>query len=91
MSNLIALVSLYYMCDQAAAQRVMTAFEVSRCMATYEQIKLEFIDETPAALGSVERAAQSRLGYRGFKAWEAAHPDLVRRLRSEARVALDLG
>ncbi|MDA7426356.1 hypothetical protein [Thalassococcus lentus] len=91
MTNFLAMMTLYYMCDQAAAFRGLTPDEVTNCMANYERMKLEFIDERPAALGSAERAKQIRLGYRGFKAWEAANPELVLQMRQEARIALGLG
>ncbi len=91
MTHIVGLLTLYYLCDQAAAIRGLTAEEVTNCMANYEQLKLEFIDENPAPLGSRERAAQIRLGYRGFKAWERANEDWVRDMRAKARVELDLG
>ncbi len=89
MTSIMSLLSLYYMCDQAAALRGLTREEVTQCMANYERLKLEFIDETPAPLGSSERAAQIRLGYRGFKSWEEANADLVQEMRAKAR--RDLG
>ena len=91
MTHIIGLLTLYYLCDQAAAIRGLTAQEVASCMANYERLKLEFIDENPAPLGSAERAAQIRLGYTGFKAWERANADWVRDMRAKARRDLDLG
>jgi hypothetical protein len=85
MSQILSLLTLYYLCDQAAAVRGLTADEVDHCMANYEVLKLEFIDEPPARLGSAERAAQIRLGYQGFKAWEAANADRVQQMRDTAR------
>jgi hypothetical protein len=90
MTQILALLSFYYLCDQAAATRGLAPHEVARCMATYERMKLEFIDEEPARIGTPARVRQSRLGYRGFKAWEAANPDLVRDMRAEARAVLGL-
>ncbi len=91
MSPFLTMVTLYYLCDQAAAHRGMSPSEVAQCMANYEALKLEFIDEDPARVGSVERAAQNRLGYRGFKAWEAANPVMVSEMRRRARLQLGLG
>ena len=85
MNTVTAMLTLYYLCDQAAALRGLTAQEVDRCMANYERLKLEFVDTPPAPLGSKERAAQIRLGYAGFKAWEAANAELVAEMRAEAR------
>ena len=85
MSPLLNLLSFYYLCDQAAAQQVLSASDVADCMANYDRIKLEFIDQAPAPMGSAERAAQNRLGYVGFKLWEAANPDLVQEFRAKAQ------
>jgi len=90
MTQIMTLMAFYYMCDQAAAHGTLNNAEFQNCMANYETIKLEFIDETPAPRGSVERAAQIRLGYVGFKAWEAANSDLVTRMRAKARAELGL-
>ncbi len=90
MSPILPLLTVYYLCDQAAAIRGLSSHEVTTCMQNYEQLKLEFIDEDPARLGSVERAAQVRQGYAGFKAWEAANADLVVQMRAEARETLGL-
>lgn len=85
MSPLVAMLSLYYLCDHVAATRGLDPVEVARCMANYERLKMSFVEGPPARLGSPERAAQIRVGYQGFKAWEAAHPDEVARLRAEGR------
>lgn len=91
MTQILALLTLYYACDQAAAHRGLHGPEVTSCMANYEVLKLAFIDEAPAPLGSPERAAQIRLGYTGFKLWEAENADLVEEMREQARDRLDLG
>lgn len=85
MPEFMTILSLYYMCDQAAAMRGLNAEEVARCMANYEQLKMEFVDEPHARLGSVERAAQIRLGYRRLKSWENENAELVQELRQDAR------
>jgi len=85
MTPIKTLLTLYYLCDQAAALRVLSAHEVAMCMENYDRLKLAFIDEPPARTGTRERAAQNVLGYRGFKAWEAANPDAVATLRQSAR------
>ena len=90
MSPLLKLLAFYYLCDQAAATQALSSSDVATCMANYERIKMAFIDERPAAPGTATRIAQNRLGYAGFKAWEAANPDLVEDLRAKARVDLTL-
>lgn len=79
------MLSLYYLCDQAAALRALSADEMARCMVHYERLKLEFVDEVPAPQGSRARAAQSRMGYRGFKMWEEANGDLADKMCADAR------
>ena len=88
MSPLLNLLSFYYLCDQAAAQQVLSASDVADCMANYDRIKHEFINQAPAPMGSAERAAQNRLGYISFKSWEAANPDLVQEFRAKAQANL---
>ncbi|KUF09654.1 hypothetical protein [Pseudoponticoccus marisrubri] len=88
MSQFTALISLYYLCDQAAATRGLDADEVTRCMANYERLKMHFVEKPHARQGSPARAAQIREGYAGFKAWEAANSTLVADLRARARAHL---
>lgn len=79
------LITLYYLCDQTAAMRGLSKQEVTQCMANYERLKMHFVETPHAPLGSVERAAQIRAGYAGFKAWEAANTEAVASLRATAR------
>jgi len=85
MPDILALLTFYYLCDGAAAQRGLDSAEVAACMANYEVLKLEFAADSPLApVGSTERAAQNRRAYARFKAWEAENTMLVARLRQEA-------
>ena len=88
MIELLKLLSIYYLCDEVATQRQLTATEVSHCMATYEAVKLTFIEAPLATQGTPERAAQNRVGYIGFKAWEVENATTVRDLRQTARARL---
>ncbi|WP_425072964.1 hypothetical protein [Sagittula sp. S175] len=83
--TLHTLLALYYLCDQTAAQRLLSRQEAAQCIAHYERVKLEFIEAAPARPGTPERATQNRAGYAGFKAWEADNADAVRRLKADAR------
>ena len=83
--TLHTLLALYYLCDQTAAQRLLSRQEAAQCMAHYEQVKLSFIEESPARPGTPERVVQNRAAYAAFKAWEAANADHVQRLKSDAR------
>lgn len=86
--TLHALLALYYLCDQAAAVQPLPRQQVAECMATYEQVKLSFVDHPHAPPGSPGRIVQNRSGYAAFKAWEQANPDHVARLKSQAQSRL---
>lgn len=89
MQPLIALLSLYYLCDQAAAAQGLAPPQVRRCMSIYEAVKRRFADAPLAPSGTPARAAQTRQAYAAFKAWEEDHPALVAALKAEARARLD--
>lgn len=82
MTEFLAILSIYYMCDAAAATRALTAEEVSFCTQRYEAVKNHFRDDEQAIPGTPEYAAETRAAYEEFKNWEAANPDLVARLRA---------
>ncbi|CUH78560.1 hypothetical protein [Tropicibacter naphthalenivorans] len=91
MSPFLTILGLYYLCDQTAIQRPLAAHEVATCMANYEQLKLEFVDDELAQVGTPARAAQVRQGYARFKAWEAENPATVRAMRQTARAQMSQG
>ncbi|MEL6206861.1 MAG: hypothetical protein AAFR47_16315 [Pseudomonadota bacterium] len=82
MTTFFALLTAYYLCDATASQRLLTRSEVATCATYYADVKAEFRD--PGASGP----AAEREAYRRFKAWEAAHPDTVRRLKANAAAQL---
>ncbi|MBS0124808.1 hypothetical protein [Thetidibacter halocola] len=88
MIDLLRLLSLYYLCDETAARRVLDAAEAEGCVALYESVKQRFSDAPPAPEGRAEQVEQRRAAYRGFKAWEAGNPELVQELRGAARTRL---
>ena len=81
MTPLMALLALHYSCDVASAHAVLPRGEMQQCMANFQQIKLHFSPED----GDATQGARNRAAYLAFKSWEAEHPDLVARLRREAR------
>ena len=53
--TLHTLLALYYLCDQTAAQRLLSRQEAAQCIAHYERVKLEFLEAAPARPGTPER------------------------------------
>jgi len=90
MNQLIALLSLYYACDEAASQHpmVMTVAERMECVATYYDVTAQFASDGLAPKGTPEHATQRRMAYVAFKSWEAENADLVHRMRRSARADL---
>jgi hypothetical protein len=88
MIDLLRLLSLYYLCDETAARRVLDTTEAERCVTLYESVKQAFTDAPPAPEGSAARVDQRRAAYLGFKAWEAENSDLVQEMRGVARARL---
>ncbi|SPH20597.1 hypothetical protein ASD8599_01334 [Ascidiaceihabitans donghaensis] len=77
MIELLRLLSLYYACDNTAAQRMLTADEIASCTGHYAAIKSHFADtDTP------DRMA----GYKRFKIWETENAELVVQLRKGRRL-----
>lgn len=85
MQTFLQLLSIYYMCDVAAALRPLDFEEVVGCTATYELVKQHFAPEFDLAPhGTPERVAQNRAAYLGFRAWQDENADLVADLRQDA-------
>ncbi|MEL7212906.1 MAG: hypothetical protein AAGK92_09610 [Pseudomonadota bacterium] len=92
MSDFLAILALYYICDSTAALRPMSGEEIRRCTDTYETVKTYFVPSFDLAPpGSLARFEQMQKGYLGFKSWEADNPDIVAHLRQEAELATRVG
>ncbi|WP_224825480.1 hypothetical protein [Cognatishimia sp. MH4019] len=92
MSDFLAVLALYYICDSTAALRPMSGEEVLRCTQTYETVKTYFVPSFDLApRGSLARFEQMQHGYLGFKSWEADNPDIVADLRQKAERAIRVG
>lgn len=78
MSELFRVLVLYYACDIAAAERHLTRPEWTICMGYYAEIKNHFAE------GETGPKAH-RIGYLGFKAWEAENPAIVSDLRARSQ------
>jgi len=86
MHNLIALLSVYYTCDAAAALNQLSVDDAVRCSLVYESVKLRFLSEAEltevSGATTTDRAAALRRGYLRFKSWEAANADLIHTIRA---------
>lgn len=92
MSEFLAVLAFYYICDSTAALRPMSAEEVMRCTKAYETVKTYFVpDFELAPRGSLARFSQMQAGYKGFKAWETDNPALVADMRSAAEQSIRVG
>lgn len=92
MSEFLAILALYYICDSVASVRPMSGEELLHCTKAYETVKTYFVpDFDLAPPGSLARFEQMRHGYLGFKAWEADNPVLVETMRQEAESAIRAG
>lgn len=85
MSEFLAILALYYLCDATAVMRPMSMEEVQACTRTYDAVKTYFVAEFDLAPpGSLERFQQMNDAYIAFSAWQAANPDLVAEMRQQA-------
>lgn len=75
MSEFVAILALYYVCDSAAATNTLSHAEVMECMTHYDAVKSYF-----AAPDSTASSPQT--AYLDFKQWERANPRIVAELRS---------
>lgn len=87
MSELVALLSAYYLCDAMVVHRPLSLnpAELAQCMSHYEAVKASFSDHPLAPPGTKAAEAQRRAAYTAFKAWELNNGTLVTTLRANAR------
>ncbi len=74
MTELLRLLSLYYACDQIAAQRPLSSAEVAACMDHYTAVKSHFSEPQDTNVDA----------YLRFKAWEQANPAMVAQIRQRS-------
>lgn len=82
MTELITLLSVYYLCAADAAEGTLTQKERFACNETYQQAKRLFLDD--AALrqpGSLLTPEQNTRAFLRFKAWEQENAELVASLK----------
>ena len=76
----------YYRCEGAAHGGGLGAGGVAACGALYARVKLSVVgldEERLRALPRDARAEANRRAFRALRAWEAANPALVARLKAE--------
>jgi hypothetical protein len=83
------LVAAFFLCNAEAEIRVLSAQEAHQCIGYQTAIKIELMEDVSAddyaVMTRAERAAFGRQGYEAYLDWKAANPDLVRKLKAEAR------
>ncbi|MEL6167239.1 MAG: hypothetical protein AAFR35_01015 [Pseudomonadota bacterium] len=85
MEEFLSVLALYYTCDAAAALRPLGPDEVRVCTDAYESVKVWFTEDFELAdPGTLARYEQLLDGYREFKAWEAANPEVVGKVEVHA-------
>lgn len=75
----------YYRCEGAAQTAGLGADEFAACAALYARVKLGHIGLDEAAFHALprhERVEANRRAFRAMRAWEAANPALVERLKA---------
>lgn len=78
MEDILSFMSIYYKCSALAENWELTQPERFACNETYQIIKRLFVDAEVRQLLTPEQNAE---GYRLFKSWEAANPDVVQSLK----------
>lgn len=92
MGEFLAILAIYYTCDSAAAMRPLAGDEMRACLASYDAVKVWFIEDWDLApRGSLRRFEQNLQGYQSFKAWEAENPELVAAMKANAEAEVRRG
>lgn len=89
----LALIASYFLCSEAAEVRVLSPSEAEACIATYQNVKLSFlnigIDEFEL-MSATERAVVNQRGYAAYVVWRSANQDLVNQMEADAYSAVRL-
>lgn len=82
MNDLIAALGVVYACNSWAEQAPVASDLALQCVRAHETVKQYFLTEDEinqlAHLSFKEQTEVKLEGYRRFKTWELANPDLVR-------------
>ena len=81
MTQLIALLRVYYQCSAMAEAGLLDRSERFACSETYQEVKAQFLDPDQRMPGAVITSQDNSEAYRRFKAWEAANEDLILSLK----------
>lgn len=83
MTELIALLTIYYHCTALAEAGLLDQSDRFDCNETYQEVKAEFLDDALRQPGAVVTSADNAAAYVRFKAWERDNPDLVQSLKGQ--------
>lgn len=81
MTELLAILSIYYQCAVLAEDWKLTQAERFACRDVYQEAKRIFLEDGEHDPDARLTADQNPLEYRRFKDWEAANADLVRQMK----------
>ena len=83
MPEIVAILSVYYICSADAALGQLSQQERFACNATYQSAKRAFLTEDEKSLEGLRLTVEENIrAYRRLKAWEAENAALVRELKS---------
>ena len=84
MTELLALLSFYYICTQDAAAGLLTQQERFECNATYQDAKRVLLLEVYGLETEPNLTpSENVLAYKTFKAWEDQNAQLVAELKAQ--------
>jgi len=88
----LALISSFFVCSQAADRQLLSQAEIAVCNATFEEVKMSFVDGViPADFADMtpaQRLEANTTGYNGYLSWREDNAALVARMEDEARRVL---
>lgn len=90
--EILTLIATFFVCSEAADQRMLTHAELTFCNQTFEEVKASFVPgvevEDYPAMSPAERREANDVGYAGYQQWRADNAALVETMEREARAVL---
>ncbi|MEO0486894.1 MAG: hypothetical protein AAF092_13400 [Pseudomonadota bacterium] len=91
--EVLTLIATFFVCSEAADQRMLTHAELTFCNQTFEEVKASFVPgvevEDYPAMSPAERREANDMGYAGYLQWRADNTTLVETMEAEARDVLE--
>lgn len=89
MSEFLAVLAVFYMCNASAEVRVLSAGEAVACNGAFEMVKAHFARAPPPGTSRSSKPNVHDTGaYLAFKRWEIDNAELVEEMQREARFEL---